>query len=695
MKYAFLDLETTGFDPEKDSIIEIAVIVTDENLNEIECFESLVAPDKSTPNLHTERITGISLEMLEGQKLWDDIQNEVQKIVDNAVIIGHNILFDTGFLQANGIDLNPDNYIDTHELARILLINEPSYALEVLADTYNLSKSQAHRAMSDVETSLHLFEFLQNITQTLPQSYINKATGIVKKCPEWIAGSIIIKGNSANKEFTIDQLYCSNDDKDVPEKEEMYVISPMQNMPKSARMLPTPNVLISTNRIKSWMNDSEAFTAKECVFALQCAHRIQRKYRGKNHFNLYFEQYAFWDHVCMRKTDPEYETVLEEKAQEGAIYMTPYAFVELYSMLPNKSIRIQNTTKTIKELLFANIVQKRTKDFISKTIGVQNDAISFLTRDIARDIIEPSLGHNMTPFMNYVLLPVMQQYPEFLEYEFDAENNQWLKDFFTPTDPDMIRWAGVHGDNGSLELSYFSKKSWDEIVGKLQTCGITFVDTEIQNPIKPLCDYFLKAGEWMDGVDNNLKPVIQKPKNLPNIKSEAFTNFLAETAYKAQQKRGGITVVFVQSIRKLTEIAEYFQSHHPHVPTYFEKIYGGTGKFLHMIKDVKEGVVVLQHCRKKELKSLPVTNIIIERFAFRPPHPLTEHLETECKTNSGNWWATWVVPMITADLLEKVTFFDNVQQILFMDSRENARWGKEVIESITGFNKLLEADLDT
>lgn len=44
MHYLWLDLETTGLDPEQDAILEIGLIVTDENLSELATRRYLMAP---------------------------------------------------------------------------------------------------------------------------------------------------------------------------------------------------------------------------------------------------------------------------------------------------------------------------------------------------------------------------------------------------------------------------------------------------------------------------------------------------------------------------------------------------------------------------------------------------------------------------------------------------------------------------
>lgn len=50
-------------------------------------------------------ITGISDNMLIGKKVWDEVQGKVHEFIGDAIIIGHNVLFDTAMLASHGINL--------------------------------------------------------------------------------------------------------------------------------------------------------------------------------------------------------------------------------------------------------------------------------------------------------------------------------------------------------------------------------------------------------------------------------------------------------------------------------------------------------------------------------------------------------------------------------------------------------------
>lgn len=98
----FLDLETTGFDPVKDEIIEIAmtpfhydgegrVVAVDE------AFSRLRQPSSPIPAEIT-RVTGITDEMVEGHVI--DPAEVAAFIAPAAVLIAHNARFDRRFAEA-------------------------------------------------------------------------------------------------------------------------------------------------------------------------------------------------------------------------------------------------------------------------------------------------------------------------------------------------------------------------------------------------------------------------------------------------------------------------------------------------------------------------------------------------------------------------------------------------------------------
>ncbi len=173
-----LDLETTGFHPDKDRIIEFGAIKFDLEGNK-ETLQILINPGVSIPQIVTH-ITGIKDADVASAPLFKNKQKEMEDFIGDLPIIGHNIQFDTNFLRANGIELVNPEY-DTLELTSILIPNLSSYSLEVLTQILELTHEEKHRALDDAIAAMELFLKLANKFQELPGELIEEIHAICKK----------------------------------------------------------------------------------------------------------------------------------------------------------------------------------------------------------------------------------------------------------------------------------------------------------------------------------------------------------------------------------------------------------------------------------------------------------------------------------------------------------------------------------
>ncbi|MBI3956360.1 MAG: 3'-5' exonuclease [Candidatus Kerfeldbacteria bacterium] len=160
-----LDVETTGFRPDEGhEIVELAAqkIYRDKVLEE---FQALLRPSRSM-DPEVVAIHGITDEMLavEGKPASEILPLFVTFCGTNT-LVGHNIAFDLGFINAHlarlGLPALTNPTMDTIEIAKRLLII-PSYSLEKVAQYLKVPQPEAHRALADVNTTrqvlLKLFE---------------------------------------------------------------------------------------------------------------------------------------------------------------------------------------------------------------------------------------------------------------------------------------------------------------------------------------------------------------------------------------------------------------------------------------------------------------------------------------------------------------------------------------------------------
>lgn len=163
--YVLVDIETTGFSPVKDDIIEIGAIRVVNN-QIIQKYNQLIKINKNLEPF-TTRLTGITDEMLQTGKKISDVLKEFISFTGKDIIIGHNVTFDLGFLSYNckkylNYNLNND-YVDTLCMARRLIPNSINYKLGTLAEFFNVSYKGAHRGLKDVEITYEVYNNLRKI----------------------------------------------------------------------------------------------------------------------------------------------------------------------------------------------------------------------------------------------------------------------------------------------------------------------------------------------------------------------------------------------------------------------------------------------------------------------------------------------------------------------------------------------------
>ncbi len=161
--FVALDLETTGLDPHKDTIIEVAAVRfrlerEDQAFRAIEQEERtmLINPGRKLEE-NIAMITGISDAMLIWRQKWEEVREKVKAFIGDSIIVGHNVLFDIAMLATHGIDLSNHISLDTFELSEIFSQDAESLNLGFLGKKYQIEMESEHRALDDTKLSLELF----------------------------------------------------------------------------------------------------------------------------------------------------------------------------------------------------------------------------------------------------------------------------------------------------------------------------------------------------------------------------------------------------------------------------------------------------------------------------------------------------------------------------------------------------------
>jgi len=157
------DLETTGFSPLNDSIIEIGAVKI-VNGARTEAFSSLIDPGIPIPENIT-KLTGIADRDVAGKPSIGDVMPDFYKFVDGAELVAHNLQFDLGFVGAKGKPLgiffdHPKH--DTLYLARKTFPGLPHYGLGFLVEHFGIELKSAHRALDDAAATAELLTRIWN-----------------------------------------------------------------------------------------------------------------------------------------------------------------------------------------------------------------------------------------------------------------------------------------------------------------------------------------------------------------------------------------------------------------------------------------------------------------------------------------------------------------------------------------------------
>lgn len=159
---AFVDIETTGSNFDRDRITEIGIKVISQDYEET--WESLLNPGTSIPQ-NIQALTGIRPDMVENQPPFDELAQQILNKLEGKVFVAHNARFDYGFLKASfkrlGIDFKP-KVLCTVKLSRLLFPDQPRHNLDTIISTHGLNVSARHRALGDADLLVQFWKICES-----------------------------------------------------------------------------------------------------------------------------------------------------------------------------------------------------------------------------------------------------------------------------------------------------------------------------------------------------------------------------------------------------------------------------------------------------------------------------------------------------------------------------------------------------
>lgn len=156
--FVVFDFETTGFKAEWHEIIEIGAVKIVKG-EVVGTFSTLVKPYRKISEEITE-ITGITNEMVADAPEIRSAISEFKDFIDGYDLVGHNVLFDMKFLDLNLAKIGKSitcKIYDTLKLSKDYFKGIKSYKLTELSREFNMEHTNAHRALSDAETTAKLY----------------------------------------------------------------------------------------------------------------------------------------------------------------------------------------------------------------------------------------------------------------------------------------------------------------------------------------------------------------------------------------------------------------------------------------------------------------------------------------------------------------------------------------------------------
>jgi DNA polymerase III epsilon subunit-like protein len=183
-RFAVVDLETTGLHPSSERIVEFGVLQIDaDGTSRLESF--LVNPGRRIPPAAT-RVHGIADRHVHAAPPFAKRAELVATLLEDRVVIGHNVGFDLSFLAAEmhraGVPWETPARLDTLYAARRTLRALRSHRLDTLREHLALDSGPAHRVDGDITATWHLARLLA----THDQAFAAAGIPPLGEIPAWL-----------------------------------------------------------------------------------------------------------------------------------------------------------------------------------------------------------------------------------------------------------------------------------------------------------------------------------------------------------------------------------------------------------------------------------------------------------------------------------------------------------------------------
>ncbi|MGW1881845.1 3'-5' exonuclease [Streptomyces sp. NPDC001970] len=167
-----VDVEGNGLNP--PDLVEVAALPVGEGKPDTNMASAwLIRPPRPVTPL-AARIHGLTNQVLESAPRWEEVAGQVQEVLGDVWICGHNVSGDYRVLKAHLPKWEPTGVIDTLRLARNTYAGLPSYGLDALIEHTRPDLTHApavgrHRATYDAYATAQLLTAMANRYETWDQ----------------------------------------------------------------------------------------------------------------------------------------------------------------------------------------------------------------------------------------------------------------------------------------------------------------------------------------------------------------------------------------------------------------------------------------------------------------------------------------------------------------------------------------------
>ncbi len=254
----------------------------------------------------------------------------------------------------------------------------------------------------------------------------------------------------------------------------------------------------------------------------------------------------------------------------------------------------------------------------------------------------------------------------------------------------LERWINYFPQSGSLSFGTWHPDHWRDLKKELQASSALFLYRHPQLRTNNFARIFLARDKDQQFKIETLllDKKITVPEKLESANSPEFNSFCAgkieELLDDVDENHNLLVNISSQETLKkvFSEVSE--NTTNKDMKLVGESASGGLGKVFQFIKQNKSKVFFAQKFITPDLADEPFTKIVVLKFPFSPPHPLFDALKTILEASNIGTWDAWTVPQVTANLSRRLSTFPKAKEIIWLDPRQNASWGRGILQVLFG-----------